>query len=71
LYRPGDGIDLVVLGRTTENAAIWDRLAQARLQMTFEACYCSVLGECWISDLNPTNDPKHVDQCVEADAYRE
>lgn len=35
LYRPGDGIDLVVLGRTTENAAIWDRLAQARLQMTF------------------------------------
>jgi len=71
LYRPGQSIPIVVLDRTVANAKIWDRLAQARLHLSFEACYCSVLGDCWTSNLDPVSDPKRVDRCQAVNGYRE
>ena len=43
--------------------AIWDRLDAARRRLTFKACYCSVLDDCWTSDLTPTAKPQSVAQC--------
>ncbi len=69
---PRDSIDLIELARNQANAAVWDKLVTARLHLTFEACYCSVLDECWTSDLGPTSDPVPVDECVKKDnAYIE
>lgn len=71
LYRPGDGVDIVVLERTADNAPMWDKLADARLHLAFKACYCSVLGDCWTSDLDPISDPEPVESCPIGSGYRE
>ena len=42
---------------------IWDRLDAARHRLTFKACYCSVLDDCWTSDLTPTAKPRPTAQC--------
>ena len=50
----------------------FERAGVARLHLSLEACYCSVLDECWTTDLGPTSDPVPVDECVKkADAYIE
>lgn len=71
LYRPGENLNLLVLARTPANAAIWERLSRARVELAFQACYCSVLGDCWTSDLDPLTDPKPVSYCKAVDGYRE
>ncbi len=69
---PRDSIDLIVLARNQANTAIWDKLMSARLHLSLEACYCSVLDECWTTDLGPTSDPVPVGECVKKDnAYIE
>lgn len=50
------------------NASIWKRLDQARFKFTYDACYCSVLGECWRSDLQG-GEPKHVKSCPAGDGF--
>jgi hypothetical protein len=42
---------------------IISRLDAVRHRLRTEACYCSVLDECWISDLTATADPRRVDRC--------
>lgn len=73
LYRTGQSTPLLVLDRTPANAAVWDRLSRARLpgNLSFQACYCSVLGDCWKSDLNPLHDPRPVDRCKPVNGYGE
>jgi hypothetical protein len=71
LYRPGQNIPIVVLDRTPTNAKIWDALARARLHLSFEACYCSVLNDCWKSDLDPLHDPEPANRCKPNNGYRE
>lgn len=71
LYRPGQSNSIVILDRTPVNAAVWDRLEHARLQLSFEACYCSVLNDCWESDLDPLHDPKPVSRCEPGKGYGE
>ena len=52
------------------NGAILSKLDGVRHRLKTEACYCSVLDECWISDLTATADPRKVDQCQPiADGY--
>lgn len=34
-----------------DNLSIWNTLDKARDQMTYRICYCSVLDECWRSEL--------------------
>jgi hypothetical protein len=41
---------------------IWEKFGGSRLKLSFDACYCSILGECWASDLQTLN-PKSVQQC--------
>lgn len=45
------------------NATILSKLDDARHRLQAEACYCSVLDECWISSLSSTSDPRDVDHC--------
>jgi hypothetical protein len=71
LYRPGENLPIVVLDRAPTNAGVWDKLEQARLHLSFEACYCSVLNDCWKSDLDPLHDPRPVSRCKASNGYRE
>src|ERR1700761_6824673 len=64
IVAPRDSIELIEIARTPANAAVWDKLVTARLHLSLEACYCSVLDECWTTDLGPTSDPVPVDECV-------
>ena len=65
-----EGITFLSWRETPSNRATWDRLDEARHHLTFEACYCSVLDECWTSDLTPTARPSRVEQCMpESDGY--
>jgi hypothetical protein len=45
----------VKLEETEANAAIWQRLDVARLNIRMRACYCSVFDECWLTDLVHTD----------------
>jgi hypothetical protein len=47
----GDTAILISLWRLPDKPQLWERLGGARLDLEFEACYCSILGECWKSDL--------------------
>lgn len=53
---------LISLIRLPQRPQYWQRLGAARLDLTFEACYCSIIGECWKSDLR-TLDPERTEQC--------
>lgn len=71
ILSPRQSTDLITITRTAQNADMWDRLDRARLHLTLEACYCSVLGACWTTDLTPTNDPKPVGECKSGEGYIE
>ena len=65
-----DGIDILGWRERPGNQAFWSKLNTARHRLQFEACYCSVLDECWKSDLTPTASPRRVDKCpTEPDGY--
>jgi hypothetical protein len=71
VIRAEQNVLLLKLRRLPDDAAIWQQLGVARLHLEFDACYCSILGECWRSDLR-TLDPKPTGQCVAtADDYIE
>ena len=44
----GDSAPLFSVRRSEANAVGWDLAEQVRRQTVVEACYCSVLGECWV-----------------------
>lgn len=58
-----DGVTVLAWRELPGNAATWDRLDSARHRLKMRACYCSVLDECWTSDLTATAQPRHIDQC--------
>jgi hypothetical protein len=59
---------LLMVPRTEANAKIWKQLDKERFNFRFDACYCSVLGECWRSDLQG-GEPKAVKQCPAAEGF--
>lgn len=61
IYSPREGATMLQMSRV--DPALWDKLAIARLHLNFQACYCSVLGECWISDLRSNTDPVPFGHC--------
>jgi hypothetical protein len=63
IIRANESVLLLRLGRLPERPEIWERLSAARLELTFEACYCSILGDCWDSDLQSLH-PSPVEQCT-------
>jgi hypothetical protein len=41
---------------------VWKRLNRERFGISYSACYCSVFGTCWESDLTGV-DPREVKAC--------
>ena len=62
VIKGGDKITFFQMDLVPSNAETWRKLDAARFKMTFDTCYCSVLGECWQSDLRSLDQTK-VDQC--------
>jgi hypothetical protein len=68
---PGEARTLLSLTRLRENPELWEHLMAARLELTFEACYCSIVGECWKSDLRTLEQQTAAECKAGADDYRE
>ncbi len=62
VIRSGDRKVYLTIDLTDGNKDVWRRLDQVRFQIKFEGCYCSVLGDCWRSDLITTH-PHPVKTC--------
>jgi hypothetical protein len=45
------------LSHRDEHAAIFDALNKARWDMRFDACYCSIIGECWLIEADTSPEP--------------
>ncbi len=58
----GDSAVLLRLARLPDRPQVWERFTAARLKVSLEACYCSILDECWESDLQ-TLDPQPAEYC--------
>lgn len=59
---PADGELLVMsLKRTDNNGAFWDIFNDVRWQIKGEACYCSLLDDCYQTDF--VSDPNPVQTC--------
>jgi hypothetical protein len=66
----GASTTFINLPLTEGNRAEWERLDRERFRLKFDACYCSVLGECWRSDLTGI-EPRKVKSCPASGGYRE
>jgi hypothetical protein len=64
-----DSTLFLALPQVESNKDVWNRLHRARFKFEFKACYCSVLGECWRSDLSGS-EPRPVDSCPTTGGYR-
>jgi hypothetical protein len=58
-----DRVEVLTWRARPGNAAIISKLDGVRHRIRAEACYCSVLDDCWISDLTATAEPRRVDRC--------
>ena len=63
VIKGGDTITFFIMPFAEKNADAWRKLDAARFKLRFDACYCSVLGDCWQSDLS-TLDQTRVNQCT-------
>ena len=54
VLRPGEPNAVLVIKRSQTAPEVPTRFADALASITFKACYCSVLDECWTSDLRNT-----------------
>lgn len=69
VIRGGDTATYLLMPLAASNKDAWKKLDRARFEVKFDACYCSVLGECWNSDLRGL-DPKSAKACPPAEATR-
>jgi hypothetical protein len=51
---PHDTITVLKIQRTADTTALWAKLMDLGPRLAWSACYCSVLGECWITDMEST-----------------
>jgi hypothetical protein len=58
-----DQVQILTWRTRAGHAGIISSLDGVRHRFRTEACYCSVLDECWISDLTATADPRRVGRC--------
>lgn len=56
VLRPGEDNPVLRVGHSAIAPDVANRLAEVGVlnQVTFRVCYCSVLDECWVSDLRST-----------------
>lgn len=62
VVRAGERRTYLRLAHAPEIGPQWEALNKARFRVTFDACYCSVLGDCWRSNLTGV-DARPVKQC--------
>jgi hypothetical protein len=62
VIKGGDKITFFRMDLSRQNAESWRKLDAARFKMVFDTCYCSVLGDCWQSDLRSLDQHK-VNEC--------
>lgn len=62
VIRAGERRDYIRLADSPAVSEQWEALNKARFRLTFEACYCSVLGDCWTSNLTGV-DAHPVKEC--------
>lgn len=62
VVRARERVSMLALERTSSNVDLWQRFSAARGALTFQACYCSIVGDCWTSDLHSL-DPNPVPSC--------
>lgn len=62
VIRAGERRDYVKLANSPAVSPQWEALNRARFRLRFEACYCSVLGDCWTSNLTGV-DAHPVKEC--------
>ena len=68
---PREIVHFLVFHGTADNAPLMRRLDEAKSRIAFTVCYCSVLDECWLSNLKSTDNPKRVRRCeATSDDYR-
>ena len=51
VLRPGEHITALRLTKQEPSLPVYDRFTHEMAHMSFSICYCSVLGECWTSNL--------------------
>ena len=69
VIRSGETITYLKMPFSDQYAESWRKLDRARFGLTFDACYCSVLGDCWESDLIGV-EPTPVKQCAPSKELR-
>ena len=70
VLKAGDQIVLMTLPKETNSDELWKRFDRARFDVAVQACYCSVLDDCWIFDSTHT-DPEPVRSCPALSAEEE
>ena len=55
VLRPGEAIDIMTLPEESPSDAIWKKFNRERYKVHVQACYCSVLKDCWMLD---ASDPQ-------------
>jgi hypothetical protein len=51
VLRPGEHIIAIQLRKDSSSPTVYSQFAHEMAHMSFAICYCSVLGECWTSNL--------------------
>jgi hypothetical protein len=65
----GELVDLLLVPLAGNDTAVYARLNRARAELGVEACYCSVLDECWYT-ARGLPSPRPVATCEERDVSR-
>ena len=65
-----DRVDILTWRPRHGNAATLRQLDDALGRLHAQACYCSVLGDCWTSNLTASGEPRQIAACAPiADGY--
>ena len=59
---PNEKVHFLVLIDSEANLPYWKRLDSARNKVVLQACYCSVLDDCWMLD-SSRNQPEPIAAC--------
>jgi hypothetical protein len=63
----GETRNIMGFDKVDESIEVWEALDKARWSLEFEACYCSLVGDCWV--YHSTDDQRiDVDTCAKAPA---
>lgn len=60
--RPGEDLRFLRLPDSGENAKLWAVFNNERWKLKVRACYCSIFGDCWVTE-GMQGVPKPVKQC--------